>query len=186
FMPGSALRMWQQLGLNGDPNQIQRTAWNWGSLDQEITVKKAEVLFPRIDIKEWKAQREAAQNAAPEVTESEVPAMEQITIDAFKKLEIRVAQVEKVEVVPKADKLYKIELNLGHERRTIVSSIREFYTPEQLTGMKILVLCNLKPAKFRGIESHGMLLAAETLVDGKEVLALSTVDRDIPLGSQVN
>lgn len=186
FMPGSALRMWQQLGLKGDPNQIQRTAWNWGSLDQEITVKKAEVLFPRIDIKEWKAQREAAQNAVPVVTESEIPAMEQITIDAFKKLEIRVAQVEKVEVVPKADKLYKIELNLGHERRTIVSSIREFYTPEQLTGLKILVLCNLKPAKFRGIESHGMLLAAETLVDGKEVLALSTVDRDIPLGSQVN
>ena len=192
FMPEKVTRMWDQLGLEGDPNMHNRCDWQWGCTPNPIKVKKQEILFPRIDIEDWKAKKKAKEEAKRMTEETKTQeAVEnvtqpQITIDEFKKLEIRVACIDHVEVVPKADKLYKLEINLGFEKRTIVSSIREFYTVEQLTGKKILVLCNLKPAKFRGIESHGMLLAAETIVDGKEVLALSTVDQDIPLGAQVN
>lgn len=96
------------------------------------------------------------------------------------------AAIKKVEIVEKADKLFKIYLDLGYEKRMIVSSIREFFTPEELIGKKILVLCNLKPAKFRGIESNGMLLAAEADDGKQEILSLATVDDDFPVGSLVS
>jgi len=134
-------------------------------------------------MEEWekeKAKREMAKNLAPDPGEHE----EQITIDDFRKVELRVAKIISVEPVPKADKLYKLDLDLGYERRTIVSGIREFYTEEELLGKKIIVICNLKPAKLRGVESNGMLLAAET-PDGKEI-ALLTVDGDIRLGARVH
>ena len=110
----------------------------------------------------------------------------QIEYDDFAKLDLRVALVEKVEVVPKADKLYVLNLDLGNEKRVIVSSIRENYKPEELEGKKIIVLCNLKPAKFRGVQSNGMLLAAESPETRQEVLTLLTVmDDSIPAGSKI-
>lgn len=100
---------------------------------------------------------------------------------------MRVALVEKIEVVPKADKLYILNLDLGYEKRVIVSSIREFYKPEELEGKKILVLVNLKPAKFRGVQSNGMLLAAESPESRSEILTLVTVmDDSIPAGSRIS
>lgn len=134
-------------------------------------------------MKKWeeeKAKRDASKNLEPDPGEHE----EQITIDDFKKVELRVAKIVSVEPVPKADKLYKLDLDLGYERRTIVSGIREAYTEEELKGKKIIVICNLKPAKLRGVVSNGMLLAAET-PDGKGI-ALLTVDSDIKLGSRVH
>ncbi|HBG14549.1 MAG TPA: methionine--tRNA ligase subunit beta, partial [Synergistaceae bacterium] len=109
---------------------------------------------------------------------------DEVSIDDFKKIELRVARVVKVEPVPKADKLYRMDLDLGYERRTIVSGIREFRTPEELEGRQIIVICNLKPASLRGVVSNGMLLAAET-ADGKS-LALLTVDQEIAPGSRVH
>ena len=95
--------------------------------------------------------------------------------------------MEKIEVVPKADKLYILNLDLGYEKRVIVSSIREFYKPEDLEGKKIIVLCNLKPAKFRGVQSNGMLLAAESPETRQEILTLLTVmDDSIPVGSRIS
>ena len=89
--------------------------------------------------------------------------------------------------MPKADKLYILNLDLGYEKRVIVSSIREFYKPEELEGKKIIVLCNLKPAKFRGVQSNGMLLAAESPETRQEVLTLLTVmDESIPVGSRIS
>ena len=97
------------------------------------------------------------------------------------------ALVEKIEVVPKADKLYILNLDLGYEKRVIVSSIREFYKPEELEGKKIIVLVNLKPAKFRGVQSNGMLLAAESPETRQEILTLLTViDDSIPVGSRIS
>ena len=88
--------------------------------------------------------------------------------------------------MPKADKLYILNLDLGNEKRVIVSSIREFYKPEELEGKKIAVLCNLKPAKFRGVQSNGMLLAAEGPDTRKETITLLTVmDDSIPAGSKI-
>lgn len=106
---------------------------------------------------------------------------ETITIDEFKRLDIRIARVVQAEPVPKTDKLLKLTIELGDETRTIVAGIAETYTPEQLVGKQIVVLANLQPATIRGIVSEGMLLAAE--VDGKAILLIP--DREVPTGSIV-
>lgn len=192
FMPGTAQRIWDQLGLCGSPLEGRRESWVWGERDGTVKVKKGDMLFPRIDIKKWekeKEQRDAEKRAAADPTafydySDHEP---EVAIDDFGKLEFRVALVEEVEVVPKADKLYVLHLDLGYEKRAIVSSIREFYKPEELEGKKIIVLCNLKPAKFRGIVSDGMLLAAESPDKRKESLTLLTVmDDSIPVGSRIS
>ena len=191
FMPDTASRIWEQLGLPGDPLGFGRANWEWGKLDTEITVKKGDILYPRIDIEKWKAERaerDAAkkQKTAPVAASAEVEHKPEIEIDDFKKIELRVALVEDVEIVPKADRLYVLHLDLGYEKRTIVSSIREFYKPEELKGKKIIVICNLKPAKFRGIPSAGMLLAADgKSADKENVVLLTLMDDSIPAGSIV-
>ncbi|MCE5183369.1 MAG: methionine--tRNA ligase [Synergistaceae bacterium] len=192
FMPETSARIWEQLGLTGSPLDGGRASWSWCGTESPVTVKKGSILFPRIDIDKWKIEKEARdleKRAAADPTafynfddhEAE------IGIEDFSKLEFRVALVEKVDVVPKADKLYILSLDLGYEKRTIVSSIREFFKPEELEGKKIVVLCNLKPAKFRGVPSNGMLLAAESPDTRKESLTLLTVmDDSIPIGSRVH
>ena len=104
-----------------------------------------------------------------------------ISYDEFSKLDIRVALVEKVEKVPKADKLLKLSIDLGTEKRTIVAGLAEFYNPKDLIGKKIVILANLEPRKLRGILSEGMLLAAD---DGKNVSMLIP-DKDITPGSKI-
>lgn len=192
FMPETSARIWEQLGLTGDPLDGGRAAWAWGRLEGPVTVKKGPILFPRIDVEKWKAEKEARDiekraKADPTAFYKFDDHEPEATIDDFSKLEFRVALVEKVEAVPKADKLYILSLDLGYEKRTIVSSIREFYKPEELEGKKIIVLCNLKPAKFRGVQSNGMLLAAESPNTAKEELTLLTVmDDSIPIGSRIH
>jgi len=181
-IPETAARIWAQLGIEQEPAMSLLDDYRWGDRAPGSDVGRKEVLFPRIDMKQWeeeKAGRDAKKGLQPDPGEHE----EEISIDDFRKVELRVAKVISVDVVPKADKLYKIHLDLGYERRTIVSGIREEYAPEELEGMKIIVICNLKPATIRGVESKGMLLAAET--PGGDGLALLTVDRDIPLGARV-
>ncbi len=95
---------------------------------------------------------------------------DKITIDDFAKVELRVAQIKVAERVPKADKLLRLEVDLGYEQRQILAGIAEAYTPEQLIGRKIVIVANLAPRKLRGLESNGMLLAA-SLEGGKPVLA---------------
>ena len=108
----------------------------------------------------------------------------QIGIDDFAKVELRVAQVVVCERIPKADKLLRLEVDLGYERRQILSGIAEWYTPEELIGRRIVVITNLAPRKMRGLESHGMLLAASS-EGGKPALA-TFVDADVlPLGSRL-
>ena len=109
-----------------------------------------------------------------------------ITIDDFAKIELRVAQILVAERIPKADKLLRLEVDLGPEfpeRRQILSGIAEWYTPEELLGRRIVVITNLAPRKMRGLESHGMLLAASEGEGGKPVLA--TFAEDIALGSRL-
>jgi methionyl-tRNA synthetase len=117
----------------------------------------------------------AAASAAPDTP--------QIAIDDFVKVDLRVAQVVVAERIPKADKLLRLEVDLGYERRQILSGIAEWYTPEELIGKRIVVIANLAPRKMRGLESHGMLLAASNGDDGKPVLA--TFAEDIALGSRL-
>ena len=107
----------------------------------------------------------------------------QITIDDFAKVELRVAQILVAERIPKADKLLRLEVDLGYEKRQILSGIAEWYTPEELVGRRIVVITNLAPRKMRGLESHGMLLAASHGENGKPILA--TFADDIALGSRL-
>ncbi len=108
----------------------------------------------------------------------------QITIDDFAKVELRVAQVVLAERIPKADKLLRLEVDLGYERRQILSGIAEWYTPEDLLGRRIVVITNLAPRKMRGLESHGMLLAASS-EGGKPALATFLDSDTLPLGSRL-
>lgn len=192
FMPQTASKIWGQLGLEGEPGDGSRAAWKWGEGGAAVKVNRSGILFPRIDIEKWKKekeQRDLEKRARLDPTaffKYQEPKPE-IEYDDFAKLDLRVALVEKIEVVPKADKLYILNLDLGYEKRVIVSSIREFYKPEDLEGKKIIVLCNLKPAKFRGVQSNGMLLAAESPETRQEILTLLTVmDDSIPVGSRIS
>ena len=107
---------------------------------------------------------------------------DQITIDDFIKIDLRVAQVVLAERVPKADKLLRLEVDLGYEKRQILAGIAQFYEPEKLVGRKIVIVANLAPRKMRGLESKGMLLAA-SLPDGNPVLA--SFLEDVPLGARL-
>ena len=104
---------------------------------------------------------------------------EQIMIEDFAKVELRVGQIIAVEEITKAKKLYKLHVDLGYEKRTIVSGIKEHFSVEELLGKRIVVVVNLKPVKLCGVESRGMLLA--TGPADKSTLALLTPDKDIPL-----
>ena len=107
-----------------------------------------------------------------------------ISIDDFAKIDLRVAQIVVAERIPKADKLLRLEVDLGTERRQILSGIAEFYTPEELIGKRIAIIANLAPRKMRGLESHGMLLAASG-EDHSSKPILATFSDEIPLGSKI-
>jgi methionyl-tRNA synthetase len=104
-----------------------------------------------------------------------------VTLEEFKKMDIRIADVLAVEAHPNADKLYILEVQIGTERRRIVAGIRPHYAPEELVGRKIAVVVNLEPAVVRGVESSGMLLAAEAA----GTLGIITVDRNVASGALV-
>jgi methionyl-tRNA synthetase len=106
-----------------------------------------------------------------------------ITIDDFAKVELRVAQILVAERIPKADKLLRLEVDLGYEKRQILAGIAQYYEPEKLVGRKIVIVANLAPRKMRGLESNGMLLAASLPPDGAPVLAGFL--EDVPLGARL-
>ena len=106
------------------------------------------------------------------------PAIGKISFDTFKNVELRTAKVVAAERIPKADKLLRLQLDLGGEKRQIVAGIAQSYSPETITGKTILIVANLEPAVIRGVESHGMLLAVKT----ESGHALVTVDQDVASG----
>ena len=188
FVPGTASRLWEQLGLEGNPADLSIDGFAWGERISGQKVKKGNVLFPRIDLDQWRKEKTARDEvkSAPSKPEPEaaIEHEEPVGVEAFKAIELRVARILAVEEIPKSKKLYKLNIDLGYEKRTIVSGIKEFFTPDELVGKRIIVLANLKPAKLCGVESNGMLLAVG---DGKKTtLALLTPDKDIPLGSRVS
>jgi methionyl-tRNA synthetase len=119
-------------------------------------------------------------STAPPAATPEEP--QHISIDDFVKVDLRVAQILVAERVPKADKLLRLEVDLGYEKRQILAGIAQFYEPEKLIGRKIVIVANLAPRKMRGLESNGMLLAA-SLPDGAPVLAGFL--EDVPLGARL-
>jgi methionyl-tRNA synthetase len=110
--------------------------------------------------------------------------MDNITFDEFKKLDLRVAEIKAVEEIAGADKIYKLQIDLGGEQRELVAGIKLHYQPAELIGKKIIVLANLEPRTIRGVTSHGMLLAASN--EDKSSVVILTIEKDIPSGAKVS
>ena len=152
----------------------------FGALEPGITVGKAEPLFARIDKEEMYEKIEARQkaNAAAETANNEkvkeelagVAKLAEISIDDFAKVELRVAEIKACEPIKRAKKLLKLTLDDGEGERTVASGIAPWYSPEDLTGHKVIIVANLKPAKLCGVESQGMILAADNAEDDVKVL----------------
>lgn len=177
FMPGVPPRVWEQLGIKDDAHiHTWDSLKTWGGIPPGRRVKRGAPLFPRIEIeKEENKVGEALQAEAQEKKTDE------ITIEEFSRLELKVAEVVAAERVPQTDKLLKLEVDLGGEKRTVVAGLAQHYRPEELVGKKVVLVANLKPARLRGILSQGMVLAA---VDGDK-LSLIVPERDINPGAQV-
>lgn len=194
FVPVTAPKIYEQLGL-GNPESFFMADAVWGKLATGTKVQKGEPLFPRIEITEaGETVIAATKKTAAKAIKAEAPKAEakkeakpaaaadgEITIDDFAKIDLRVATVVAAERVPKTDKLIKLQVKIGDEERTIVSGIAQHYEPENLIGKNVIVIANLKPAKLRGIESRGMVLAAS---DGEGNLVLADAP-GIASGSKV-
>ena len=183
FMPDSCERIRGMLGAA--PEEFTwDAACKWGVLAVGAKVSKGENLFPRIDMQKELAELEAAKAAANQKTdasEQEEP-LNLIGIEDFQKVDLRVAKVLSCEPVKKSDKLLCLQLEVGQEKRQVVSGIHSWYQPEDLIGKKVLMAYNLTPAKLRGVESCGMILAA-TVGDRAQVVF---VDDVIPSGSKLS
>lgn len=178
-MPTLHEKVWAQLGSD----EASNNSWEgvaWGGTLPGQQVKKMEALFPRIESKEMTAVDREKKEVKVETTSS-APKIEEISIDDFAKIDLRVAEVLACEKVEKADKLLKLEIKVGEETRTIVSGIALHYSPEEMVGKKVVIVANLKPVKLRGIMSQGMILAASE-GDTLEVLEIT---KDIPGGGRV-
>ena len=172
-MPSKARELWESLGGRGDPAATRLDGLLWSLLPPGGKVRRGESLFPRIDKKAYFASTEETnmeERPAEEKKPAPAPAPEpeakaedgRISIDDFMKVDLRVAKVIVAEKIENADKLLRLEVDLGNgEKRQIVAGVAQKYTPEDLLGRTIVVVANLKPAKLRGVESQGMLLAAD-------------------------
>ncbi len=185
FMERTSNEILSQLGLSKNINW--EDAKIWGKIEAGTKVKKGELLFPRLEIdKELEKLEEANQKLVEERSkkkvEEEKEKEEFITIDDFAKIQFKVAEIVEAKDHPKADKLLILQLKVGEEQRQVVSGIKEYYSPEDLVGKKVVIVANLKPIKLRGEESNGMILAAEK--DGKLTL-VSTLE-DIESGAIIS
>ena len=189
FMPDTVVKIFDQIGAPEDA-RVYETAAEFGVLPANVTVHRGETLFARIDAKKELAELEAEEKAAktPAAEEKkeekeEIVLEPEIGIEDFGKVELRVAKILSCEKVPKAKKLYKIQLDDGMGGRQIVSGIAQYYTPEELIGKKIIVVANLKPAKLCGVESNGMLLAGNR-EDGSACVTF--IDDSVPVGTRLH
>ena len=171
--------------------QINSDVLSWNSLSAfdgtsaGTKVVKGSVIFPRIDVeaklKEFEELKAA--NSKEEEKREIIPIKEEITIDDFDKIDLRVVKVLECEQVPKAKKLLKLKVDLGGEERQVISGIAQFYKPEELVGKYVVLVANLKPVKLRGELSQGMILAASTDDDSK--LFTVSIPGELPTGSKV-
>jgi len=155
-MPDTAAKMQKHLGLDSEePFYLLDRIRIWKSIKPGVQLPKSVVLFPRIE----PAEKNAAAADKPGKADVNPAIKEEITLEEFSKIDLRVATVVNAERIPKAKKVLKLEVDLGR-KRTIVAGIAENYTPEELIGKQIIIVANLKPAKLMGVVSNGMLIAA--------------------------
>ena len=178
FIPATSEEIFKE--LNTSLNTYE--SLDFGALECGKEVGEQKVLFQRIDEAKMMAEIEEEQKAKAEAAKkAEKPeGCAIIGIDKFMEVELRTAEVIECEAVPKAKKLLKLQLDLGYEKRQVVSGIAKFYKPEELIGKKVIVVANLSPAKLCGIESNGMILAS-----GEEEVRVVFLDKDTPNGERV-
>ncbi len=211
IIPESTARIWSQLGL-GDIQKFPLSDLQWGQLKLGTKLGNVEPVFPRADrsaierMQKMEDQQRAGVPAAPAAKQEPMPATQaqpaapaqqtaapapkpatgvpdgKISIDDFAKIELRVGQVKVAEKVKGADKLLRLEVDLGTEVRQVVAGIAEAYAPETLIGRKVVIVANLAPRKLRGLESNGMIVAASP-EGGKPVLC--SFLEDVPIGARL-
>lgn len=186
FLTKTPKEIFKQLSIVESRLQSWESLEKFGLIPEGTKVEKGDPIFPRLDIQEEVSFiKEKMQSTVKPVAEEpkveEIPEVEEITIDDFMKVDLRVAQVVEAEPIKKADKLLKLQLDLGFERRQVVSGIAQFYKPEDLVGQRVICVTNLKPVKLRGELSQGMILAGQK--DG--IMSLATVSDSLPLGAKV-
>jgi len=196
-IPHSTARIWAQLGL-GEIRAVRVSDLAWGQLKAGTQLGKVEPVFPRADktaIERMHQMEEERRSPAPAEAAAVAPAAPvtappaapvtgdaKITIDDFAKIELRVGLVKVAERVKGADKLLRLEVDIGTEVRQILAGIAEAYDPEPLVGRKVVIVANLAPRKLRGLESNGMIVAA-SLEGGKPVLAGFL--EEVPVGARL-
>lgn len=194
FMPTTMPKVWEQIGAVEDDVRYDKLSV-FGVLPANVTVHKGEILFPRIDVNKeieelnaiiQKNMDEAQSNLSAEekgeTVSQEIELAPEITIDDFAKVEIRVAKVISAEKVKKSKKLLCLQLDDGMGGRQVASGIAQYYKPEDLVGKKIQLIANLKPVKLCGVESNGMICAADLADGGCKVIF---VDDSIPVGAKI-
>ena len=189
FIPDSAEKIFDQIGACPCCRTWEK-ANVWGSLRPDVTVRKGEALFPRIDaekaLAELNAIQEAQRKAALPALELEPYAQENVDFDTFCRSDFRAVKIKNCEAVKKSDKLLKFTLDDGSGTdRTILSGIHHYYEPEQLIGKTAVAVLNLPPRKMMGIPSCGMLISAVHKEKGEEKLHLLLLDDSIPAGAKL-
>ena len=176
-IPKTAQSLWEQLGLEGKVSSVRLTDLRWSDQLVAKNIRSGPSLFPRLDAKEvLKKIDDLAQEKPEAKTETPAPAATtgtlapQITIDDFAKVDLRVATVVEAERVKGADKLLRLVVDLGFEKRQVLAGIAVAYSPESLVGRKVVIVANLQPRKLRGLESNGMIVAASIGPEDKPVL----------------
>jgi methionyl-tRNA synthetase len=173
FIPDTAEKIQRQIGL-----EEFDTATEWGRLPADLTVSRGEPIFPRIDTKKQKQAQPKAEAKPQQKTQKKETNL--VPFADFQKLDLRVARILAAEPIEGADRLLKLQVDLGTEKRQVVAGIAEHYTPDALVGKQVIVVANLEPATIRRVESQGMILAGSG-----DAVVLATLEEEMPLGTQV-
>lgn len=187
FMPTTMPKVWEQIGA-AESDITYENAGKFGVLPADVTVHRGEIIFPRIDVDKEieELNKIIGSNAEPEEKADDgfepAPIADEITIDDFAKVDLRVALVKDCEKVKKSKKLLCLQLDDGFGGRQVVSGIAAWYKPEDLIGKKVVIVANLKPVKLCGVESNGMICAADT-PDGAASVIFP--DQDLPCGTKL-
>lgn len=182
-MPQTSEKIWELLGEDRKPATVLTSEFKFYDFHPARQINRTKAIFPRIDLEEFMGEGDNVKKQPPASAEMEAKEkkMDYITYDEFKKMDLRVARVIAAERVEGTKKLLKLQIDLGTEQRQIIAGVAETYSPEDLLNKEFIVIANLQPAVIRGIESQGMLLAAE--VDGRAIIPF--FDREIPPGTKV-
>ena len=187
FMPTTMPKVWEQIGA-AESDITYENAGKFGVLPADVTVHRGEIIFPRIDVEKEieELNKIIGSKAEPEEKADDgfepAPVADEITIDDFAKVDLRVALVKACEKVKKSKKLLCLQLDDGFGGRQVVSGIAAWYKPEDLIGKKVVIVANLKPVKLCGVESNGMICAADT-PDGAASVIFP--DQDLPCGAKL-